>query len=703
MDTKYIIKNFRVFDEDGISISLKPLTLLTGCNSSGKSSLVKSLLLISDYLSAVKMDVQNGKRIDLTAHRLDFTKYPHNSLGRFSKTVNNKSDNQTVTFGFQTHSDMLCQDINVEFVFAADKIDITNGYIRSFSVKKQDGTTIYCSDVDNKSTANLYAIFDEFVLFASTQHLISTYESIDYARRTGESNAMSDEKFKEFIKEMKMHSNDVKAKYGKHVLIDINRWNNANKKESFVSNYGNPDVIKKVKEYGILYYIPFIGEKLDGGKENVCIVLEKCKLNGNMDKATSIIVDKIINDFKDSPFDSFIEYYKSWEKSTLVSFKMWNSLASAAKYPNVPDARGVGIDANTITMSPYHTTPLEIFEKGEFELSDTSKEISAQKKREDILAWEAEPLTFDAVYEALCILSETYCSKSQDFFRAPTSYDLGYSCITERMFLAFAEEAIKEVVINAMPNALLYVSSSVINVKRLYPLESADEFTQTLKRFVEAKRNLNKKLDYVPNTFFNKWVKAFGIGEKVSINVDSEGLGITLRLHKDESDMVGSLLADNGYGITQLFALLLNIEVSIMERVVYEKDADDFIGAYTTKDKLIKVISSPTVAIEEPEIHLHPSYQSMLAEMFYDAYINYGIHFLIETHSEYLIRKSQLIVSRIGYQTNDEAEEKCPFATYYVPQSGIPYSLGYRKDGKFVESFGTGFYDEASNLAFEIL
>ena len=40
---------------------------------------------------------------------------------------------------------------------------------------------------------------------------------------------------------------------------------------------------------------------------------------------------------------------------------------------------------------------------------------------------------------------------------------------------------------------------------------------------------------------------------------------------------------------------------------------------------------------------------------------------------------------------------------YYIPENSKPYSLGYRKDGKFMESFGTGFYDEASNLAFELL
>ena len=93
MNTNYTIKNFRVFDEDGVSVSLKPLTLLTGCNSSGKSSLVKSLMLIYDYFSEIKMDHENGKRINLTVHKLDFTKVPHNSLGKFAKVVNNKSEN----------------------------------------------------------------------------------------------------------------------------------------------------------------------------------------------------------------------------------------------------------------------------------------------------------------------------------------------------------------------------------------------------------------------------------------------------------------------------------------------------------------------------------------------------------------------------------------------------------------------------------
>lgn len=305
---------------------------------------------------------------------------------------------------------------------------------------------------------------------------------------------------------------------------------------------------------------------------------------------------------------------------------------SASKSPCLPNVKGMSRSVCKIYQSPYN----ELVGGCTFIINDNGEpesfEETAEEKAKKISQWEAAPLTFEAIFETLCILSEKFCSGGGGFFNAPDDYTyFGYSSNTEKTFLAFIEDSIKETVLNTMSDTMLYVSSSIINVKRLYPLESTDEFTQVLKRFIKAKRNLDKEMDYVPNTFFNKWVKNFGLGEKVSVNVDPEGLGITLRLHKDEADETGTLLADNGYGITQILALLLNIEVGIMERTVWQKVPDNLISALYTKEQLIKVFSSPTIAVEEPEIHLHPSYQSMLAEMFYDAYKNYGIHFLVET------------------------------------------------------------------------
>ena len=50
MNTQFTLKNFRVFDnKQGGTFNLAPITILTGCNSSGKSSVVKALLLLKDF------------------------------------------------------------------------------------------------------------------------------------------------------------------------------------------------------------------------------------------------------------------------------------------------------------------------------------------------------------------------------------------------------------------------------------------------------------------------------------------------------------------------------------------------------------------------------------------------------------------------------------------------------------------------------
>ncbi len=88
MNTKFTLKNFRCFDSKGVTIDLRPITLLTDCNSSGKSSIVKALMLLSDYFQGTN---KNGKKYLFEQH-LDFTKNPHNLLGNFAKVVNLKSN-----------------------------------------------------------------------------------------------------------------------------------------------------------------------------------------------------------------------------------------------------------------------------------------------------------------------------------------------------------------------------------------------------------------------------------------------------------------------------------------------------------------------------------------------------------------------------------------------------------------------------------
>ncbi len=53
-----------------------------------------------------------------------------------------------------------------------------------------------------------------------------------------------------------------------------------------------------------------------------------------------------------------------------------------------------------------------------------------------------------------------------------------------------------------------------------------------------------------------------------------------------------------------------------------------------------------TILLEEPEIHLHPLAQSVLAELFVEVSRERGVQFIVETHSEHLFRRMQTLIAR---------------------------------------------------------
>lgn len=157
-------------------------------------------------------------------------------------------------------------------------------------------------------------------------------------------------------------------------------------------------------------------------------------------------------------------------------------------------------------------------------------------------------------------------------------------------------------------------------------------------------------------------------------------------------------LSGLGYGIAQVLPIVLEL--------------------------LINYNFGKTYVIEEPESNLHPALQSQLAD-FFKSFINGDIEkfidkdtgriitmsassnvennmLIIETHSEYLIRKLQYFTAKgdldidktIIYYFNpindlkkDEEHVKC---------------IQINKDGSLTDDFGTGFFDEADNIALEL-
>jgi predicted ATPase len=209
---------------------------------------------------------------------------------------------------------------------------------------------------------------------------------------------------------------------------------------------------------------------------------------------------------------------------------------------------------------------------------------------------------------------------------------------------------------------LYYLNSSSTRQERIHIEKDGSHFQNILTRFLELER---KDREYLTN-----WMRKLELisnFEEVQIkNIAQAGYEIILKNKKTNTE---TNLADCGFGVTQVLTLLL--EFAIDENKQY--------------------------LIEEPEANLHPALQSKLAELFC---VNLpGRNFIIETHSEYMVRKFQHLVA------NKELNPKDIIIHYFWKDDDKAFSkqIDILPNGQLSESFEKGFYDESVNLKFELL
>lgn len=182
--------------------------------------------------------------------------------------------------------------------------------------------------------------------------------------------------------------------------------------------------------------------------------------------------------------------------------------------------------------------------------------------------------------------------------------------------------------------------------------------------------------------FVERWMKEFKIGETFSIELLG-GEAYELKIRRGKSQLH---LADSGMGTLQIMMLLLRFAA-----VIHEKTKRTLFTPF----EVFSDFNFRTIVIEEPELNLHPAFQSILADLMYEVNKEYKINFIVETHSEYLIRNTQLIVKDRELEMSSNEN---PFCVLYFDTDLKQRKMSYREDGKFIEEFGTGFFDETRKI-----
>lgn len=215
----------------------------------------------------------------------------------------------------------------------------------------------------------------------------------------------------------------------------------------------------------------------------------------------------------------------------------------------------------------------------------------------------------------------------------------------------------------------------------IYTKENAPLFYNILEDY------FNKKY-FTDSSFLKKWLvdefKLIDIKETEELQDVLKvqpiiGYGYVIQFLKDNKPLHLSRL---GYGVTQLLPILIRVALA--------------------KDDVEK--RNNIVVIEEPESNLHPALQSKLADIFAELIKDTNIQLIIETHSEYLIRKLQYLI----VNPNNNLLPQDIIIYYFYPSYDIPPSekqvkkINIQEDGSLTDDFGNGFFDEADKVAISI-
>lgn len=741
MKTELGIKNFKIFDDQGVNIKFNPITILTGANGSGKSSITKALIILQDYMKRLNESLRSDEMIGAVPFEISNSRLRIGSS--YKDSINRDSKSDTISMSYQSHlfSSEYIIKTTLRFQPSYEDSYYKGGWLKQLTLTCNDEIFLDAFFDENCKIDHIncsiptsmrkafseyceYCLLSNWVSYINKQaHLTASEGGIDLGIEENdyiEKCAKIDSLAKDIIANKQHLANSLislpHSGYEYYLRLTKIKYYETPKileLDDIIKDESLEKCLDSFKRFNIFFFFPML-EKFVGKTKVEALEIIRSYLPVDLwdeyPEYPYSIVERICEDFQNSEFDSFIDYYRHIEKSELddigswalpVSPRTWNmgaygtddlyeyylspklttykhNLVSSSKkfYQSIKSVMDINIDyIYGLNIHDFiHDTWSAAYSR---DVSLREADLSEIKKKQKV--------SFDLLSFYMCNVQVSRDELSLRNYFDPVIHDINvigafWSNKLYEHYVKFLQLVIQDS-LSSYPSNLEYIGNFRAKIERVYSLgEGSDDlFNQSIKEYLLYRskyRNVNKdKTALYPGEFINKWLRQLGIARELRFKVDDDGAGAKLYLisHKNGSKIP---LADEGYGVTQVIAFLMHIELAILE-------------------------GTKTLCLEEPESGLHPDYQSKLAEIFYDAYKLYDLHFIVETHSEYLIRAFQAIVARTVDSPKDL--ENLPVIVHYVDKGGQTYDLEFTESGRFNRNFGPGFFDEAGRLCVEIL
>ena len=643
------VKNFKVF-KDLQRFDLKPITILVGANSSGKSSLTKAILSLKDSFSKIKVNSYESNSINIfSIESIDFNSKLN--LGNFETIQNRERNDEVICFEmpFKFISNLECFVLRFEYKIA--KNSLKSGELSAIKLYDPKNNEEFINfkyetgDLTINYATPLQFLKDELPKYAKLAELKAEKEKLRepfYYEMEFQEHLVQDS-IKKDLENIEKKISELDPLYDHSPMYFESGFI-----DSFHSDSIYRDRLYKPHESFIeiptlLPYSFLINEKgLDSDNEYYQISIRDKE---QIIKRSKLFWEKIGKDPK-----TFIEELKIAEIEILRNFKINIDIFSDFQELNSLSAlSSLLIYPNPEFINTFLNALAEYFPE--------IKDVYLNRTNNPKFSY----------YGSNCILK----ANDNSPFKSPEYFFNAY-------FLKSLKGGFR--LLSSIYNGLDYIPSTRYKVSRVILNDGSSFFQEVLLKIHKY------GLDDTSINFVNKYLSIFGIADSMEISTTNDSSSSKVILVKEG---VREELADIGYGISQILPIILNLG-----RIINRNSPSEFGN--------MRYYEASVIIIEEPETNLHPALQSKLADMFVECYKKYNIQFILETHSEYLIRKMQYLIAKGIFKAEDGVIYNFRKTDNQQTEEGVVKPIKFHKDGSLSDSFYPGFFDESDNLAISL-